>query len=56
MTPMCLNALQTTTGHAPDEMVDGVLRDLLPDLDQGSCELLDRLWRYLATADALMCT
>ncbi|KAJ8359464.1 hypothetical protein SKAU_G00159890 [Synaphobranchus kaupii] len=30
------------SGHAPDELVDGVLGDLLPDLDQGISELLDR--------------
>lgn len=28
-------------GHAPDELVDGVLGDLLPDLDQGISKLLD---------------
>ena len=30
-------------GHAPDELVDGVLWDLLPDLDQGISKLLDSL-------------
>ena len=30
---MCLYDLPTTPGHAPDEVVDGLLRDLLPDLD-----------------------
>ena len=29
----CLYDLPTTPGHAPDEVADGLLRDLLPDLD-----------------------
>ncbi|KAJ8342163.1 hypothetical protein SKAU_G00320910 [Synaphobranchus kaupii] len=37
------------SGHAPDESADGVLGDLLPDLDQGINELLDSLWRELPT-------
>ena len=45
-------ALLTTSGHTPDEMVDGVLGVLLPDLDQGVSELLDSLWSYLAAVDA----
>ena len=48
MAPTCLYALPATSGHAPDETVDGVLGDLLPDLDQGISELLDSLWCYLA--------
>ena len=40
---MCLFALLTTSGHAPDERADGVLGDLLPDLDQGISEFLDSL-------------
>ena len=35
MASTCLYALPTTSGHAPDETTDGLLRDLLPDLDQG---------------------
>ena len=49
---MCLYSLPTTSGHAPDEMVDDDLGDLLPDLDQGISELLDSLWHYLVVADA----
>ncbi|KAJ8358599.1 hypothetical protein SKAU_G00151240 [Synaphobranchus kaupii] len=45
MAPACLYALPTMSGHAPDESADGVLGDLLPDLDQGISELLDSLWR-----------
>ncbi|KAJ8345370.1 hypothetical protein SKAU_G00295630 [Synaphobranchus kaupii] len=52
MAPTCLYVLPTMSGHAPDETADGVLGDLLPDLDQGISELLDSLWRYLAAADA----
>ena len=52
MAPTCLYALPTTSGHALDETADGVLGDLLPDLDQGISELLDSLWRYLVVADA----
>ncbi|KAL7849933.1 hypothetical protein SRHO_G00192820 [Serrasalmus rhombeus] len=29
----CLYDLPTMPGHAPDEVEDGLLRDLLPDLD-----------------------
>ncbi|CAB1455614.1 unnamed protein product [Pleuronectes platessa] len=32
----------TTSGHVPDESVDGVLEDLLLDLDRGINELLDK--------------
>ena len=38
------NLNPTTSGHAPDESGDGVLGDLLPDLDQGITELLGSLW------------
>ena len=41
MARTCLYALPTTSGHAPDETVDGVLGDLLPDLDQGISEVLE---------------
>ncbi len=51
---MCLNTLRTKSRHAPDEMVDGVLGDLLPDLDQDISELLDSLWFYLAASNALI--
>lgn len=42
-------ALLTTSGHAPapDETLDGVKGDLLPDLDQDISELLDSLSWYL---------
>ncbi|CAB1458854.1 unnamed protein product [Pleuronectes platessa] len=33
MASACPYALPTTSGPAPDELVDGVLGDLLPDLD-----------------------
>ena len=36
--PTCLYALPTTSRHAPDVMTDGVLGDLLPNLDQGISE------------------
>ena len=52
MAPVCLYALPTTSGHAPDESADGVMGDLFPDLDQGISELLDSLWQYLAASDA----
>ncbi len=54
MVPQWLYALLTTSRHAPDEMADGVLGDLLPDLYQGISELLDSLWCYLAALDALI--
>ena len=47
----CLYALPTTSGHAPDDTTDGLLRDLLPDLDQGIGQLLDSLWCDIALAD-----
>lgn len=53
MVPKCLYALLTTSGHALDEMADGVLGHLLPDLDQGISELLDSLWCFLVALDAL---
>lgn len=34
--------------NAPDDMMDGVLGPLLPDLDQGITELLDTLWCNVA--------
>ena len=52
MAPACLYALPTTSGHATDDSADGVLGDLLPDLDQGISELLDSLWQYLVVSDA----
>ncbi len=52
MAPTCLYALPTTSRHAPDEIMDGTLGDLLPDLDQGISELLDNLWCYLVAVDA----
>ncbi|CAB1444405.1 unnamed protein product [Pleuronectes platessa] len=55
MASTCLYAPPTTSGHAPDESADGVLGDLLPDLDQGVSELLDSLWQYLAFEPALIC-
>lgn len=51
---MRLYALPITSKHSPDEMMDGVLEDLLPDLDQGIDELLDSLWCCLAASDALI--
>lgn len=33
MAPTCLYAFLTSSGHVPDETADGVLGDLLPDLD-----------------------
>lgn len=39
--------LQQCLGNAPDELVDGVLGDLLSYLGQGISELLDSLWLYL---------
>ena len=45
----------TMSGHAPDESVNGVLGDLLPDLDQGITELLDvgSTNKYLPIGDQL---
>lgn len=48
MTQGCLYTLPTISGHFPDESLDGVMGDLLPDLDYGISELLDSLRRYLA--------
>ncbi|CAB1414932.1 unnamed protein product [Pleuronectes platessa] len=36
MASVCLYALQTMPGHAPDELAHGYLEDHLPDQDQGS--------------------
>uniref|UniRef100_A0A1A8N5R2 Uncharacterized protein n=1 Tax=Nothobranchius pienaari TaxID=704102 RepID=A0A1A8N5R2_9TELE len=38
-----LHDLSTAPGHAPDEMVDGHLRDLLPDPDYSIRQLLDNM-------------
>ena len=43
--------LPTTPGHAPDEVVDSLLRDLLPDLDYSIRQLLDSLWCDVALVD-----
>ena len=51
MASTCLYACLTTSGHAPNETTDGVLGDLLPDLDQGITELLDSLKCNLAASD-----
>lgn len=37
-----LNALPTTSGHTPDDLADGVLEDLLPDLHQGINEIVSQ--------------
>ena len=39
----CLYDLPTTPGHAPDEVADGLLRDLLPDLHLHLSHLADAL-------------
>lgn len=39
MAPTCLYAFTTTCRDDPDEMVDGILEDLLPGLDQGFSRL-----------------
>lgn len=52
MAPTCLYALPTASKHAPDEIMDGTLGDLVPDLDQGISELLDNLCCYLVAVDA----
>ncbi|TWW77579.1 hypothetical protein D4764_12G0009690 [Takifugu flavidus] len=39
------------SGHAPNETTNGVLGDLLPDLDQGIIELLDSLRINLVALD-----
>lgn len=44
MAPMCLYALPTTSGNAPDRQS---LWDLLPDLDWLISQLLDSLWCYV---------
>ena len=51
MASTCLFALPTTSGHAPDETTDVLLRDLLPDLDQGISQLLDSLWCNVVLVD-----
>lgn len=43
MARTCLYACLATLGHAPNEMTDGFLGDLLPDLHKGITELLDSL-------------
>ena len=40
------------SGHDPHESADGVLGDLLPDLDQAISELLDSQLLYLAALEA----
>lgn len=40
-----------TLGRDPNKTTDGVLGELLPDLDQGSTELLDILRSNLAASD-----
>ena len=52
--PVCLYALLTTSGHAPDESAGGNLEDLFPDLDQGISELMDRVWGYFEELAAVM--
>ena len=44
----------TTSGHAPNESVDGGRGDLLPDLNQGITDLMDSLWWYSEVSDALI--
>lgn len=44
MASMCLYALPTTSGNAPDRQS---LWDLLPDLDWLISQLLDSLWCYV---------
>ncbi|TWW81768.1 hypothetical protein D4764_01G0015830 [Takifugu flavidus] len=39
------------SGHAPNEKTNGVLGNLLPDLDQGITELLDSLRINLVAPD-----
>ena len=46
MASTCLYVLLKPSGHAPDESTDGVLGDLLPDLDHNISELLDSVWLY----------
>uniref|UniRef100_A0AAY5KR03 RING-type E3 ubiquitin transferase n=1 Tax=Esox lucius TaxID=8010 RepID=A0AAY5KR03_ESOLU len=54
---MCLYALPTKSGHAPDKRPDGVLGDLLPDLIQGisgpstvcGATGLASTWRFVQT-------
>ena len=51
MASMCLYALPAMPGHAPDEMTDALLGDLLQDLDQSISQLLDSLWCNVALLD-----
>ncbi len=44
----------TTSSCDLDELVDGILEDLFPDLDKNTSELLDSLWCYIATLDVLI--
>lgn len=44
-------ACLTIPEHAPNEMTDGVLGDLLPDLGQSITELLDSLRFNLLESD-----
>ena len=44
----------TTSGHAPNESVDGGRGDLLPDLNQGITDLMGSLWWYSEVSDALI--
>lgn len=50
---MCLYALQTLSGHATDDLADGVLGELLSDLDEGINEILD-CGTALVAADAVI--
>lgn len=40
-----LACIPTMSDHAPDETMDALLRNLLPDMDQGISRILDSLWR-----------
>ncbi|KAK3552900.1 hypothetical protein QTP86_028010 [Hemibagrus guttatus] len=54
MVPTCSYACLTTSGHALNEMTNGVLGYFLPDLDQCIIELLDSLRCNLAASDGLL--
>lgn len=46
-----ISYIYDSLGNAPNEMMDGVLRDFLPDLEQGVTELLDSLRCKLRESD-----
>lgn len=52
--PLSLCAFQITSGHTPDETVDGVLGDPFSNLDYELSSLLGSVWCYLSVSFILI--